>query len=99
MYLSIGLSFQDMVNNGMTLEVTVDNVGDYRTQKAVQEIIGKADVSSISKRGFGAGKLQLAVVFRGSADAFADVMDGKEVLGRKLAVTGIAGSRVSIRLR
>ena len=92
-------SFQDMVNNGMTLEVTVDNVGDYRTQKAVQEFIGKADVSSVSKRGFGGGKLQLAVVFRGSADAFADLMDGKKVLGRTMAVTGIAGSRVSISLR
>jgi hypothetical protein len=92
-------AFQDMVNNGMTLEVTVDNVGDYKTQKAVQKIIGKADVSSVSKRGFGNGKLKLAVVFRGSADSFADVMDGKEVMGRKMAVTGIAGSRVSISLR
>jgi hypothetical protein len=99
LFENIVASFQDMVNNGMTLEVTVDNVGDYRTQKAVQETIGKADVSSVSKRGFGAGKLQLAVVFRGSADAFADALDGKEVLGRKMAVTGIAGSRVSISLR
>jgi hypothetical protein len=99
LFETIVSAFQDMANNGITLEVTVDNVGDYRTQKAVQETIGKAEVSSVSKRGFGGGKLQLAVVFRGSADAFADVMDGKEVLGRKMAVTGIAGSRVSISLR
>ena len=99
LFETIVSAFQDMVNNGMTIDVTVENVDDYKTQKAVQEVIGKANVTSVSKRGFGGGKLKLTVVFRGSADSFAEDMDGKTVMGRRMAVTGIAGSRVSINLQ
>ena len=59
-------SFQDMVNNGMTLDITVKNVPDYKTQKAVQNLIKGLEVSSVSKRGFGGGALKLSVVFRGN---------------------------------
>ncbi|MBU1739156.1 MAG: hypothetical protein KKG35_13570 [Proteobacteria bacterium] len=93
-------SFQDTVNNGMTLEVTVNNVSDFSTQKEVRQIISTLDVSSINKRGFGGGKLQLSVVFRGSADSFAEAVDGSKLAGgKKLAVTDIKGSRVVISLK
>ncbi|MCK4837587.1 MAG: hypothetical protein KAS94_02235 [Desulfobulbaceae bacterium] len=92
-------AFQDMVNNGMTLEVTVTNVPDYKTQKAVQKLIKGLEVSSVSKRGFGGGKLKLSVVFRGNTDAFADSIDGKTVNGRKLSVIDIAGSQIKIKLQ
>jgi hypothetical protein len=92
-------SFQDTVNNGTTLEVTVQNVADYQTQKAVQNLIGELEVASVSKRGFGNGELKLSVVFRGSGDAFADRIDGKAVLDKKLAVIDIAGSRINLRLQ
>jgi hypothetical protein len=92
-------SFQDTVNNGVTLEITVKNVGDYQTQKAVQNLLKELEVTSVSKRGFGNGELKLSVVFRGSGDAFADSIDGKAVLDKKLAVIDIAGSRVTLRLQ
>jgi len=99
LFEKIVAAFQDMVNNGQTLEVTVKNVNDYKTQKAVRNVISNLEVSSVNKRGYGSGKLQLSVVFRGNTDSFADAVDGKEVMGKKLAVTGIAGSQVTIELR
>ena len=99
LFEKIVAAFRDMVNNGMTLVVTVNNVGDYKTQKAVQNFINDLDVSSVSKRSFGNGKLLLSVVFRGNADVFAEAVDGREVMGRKMTVTTIAASQVGISLR
>ena len=88
-----------MVNNGMTLEVTIVDVPDYKTQKAIQKLIKGLEVASVSKRGFGKGELKLSVVFRGNADGFADIIDGKTVNNKKLAVTDITGSQVKIKLQ
>jgi len=92
-------SFQDMVNNGKTYEVTVVNVPDYKTQKAVQNLIKGLDVASVNKRGFSNNQLGLSVVFRGNADAFADMVDGKSVMDKKLSVIDISGSRVKVKLQ
>ncbi|MBU0483424.1 MAG: hypothetical protein KKB30_02785 [Proteobacteria bacterium] len=92
-------SFQDMVNNGMTLELTVVDVPDYNTQKAVQNLIKGLNVSAVSQRGFGSGELKLSVVYRGNADGFADMVNGKTVLGKKLSVIDIAGSQIKVKLQ
>jgi len=92
-------SFQNTVNNGMTLDVVVENVPDYSTQKEVARVIGNLEVASVNKRGFGDGMLKLSVVFRGSADSFAEAVDGRKVNDKKLAVTSVAGSKVVIALR
>lgn len=99
LFEKIVASFQDTVNNGMTLDVVVENVGDYTTQKEVSRMIGDLEVASVNKRGFGGGKLQLSVVYRGSADAFAEAVDGKKVKEKKMAVTSVSGSKVVIALR
>lgn len=99
LFEKIVASFQDTVNNGMTLDVVVENVADFSTQKEVTRVIGDLDVASVNKRGFGGGKLQLSVVFRGSADSFAEAADGKKVKEKKMAVTGVTGSKVVIALR
>jgi hypothetical protein len=83
----------------MTLDVVVENVGDYSTQKEVSRVIGNLEVSSVNKRGFGGGKLQLSVVYRGSADGFAEAVDGRKVKEKKMAVTSVTGSKVVIALR
>jgi len=88
-----------MVNNGKTYEVTVVNVPDYKTQKAVQNLIKGLDVASVNKRGFSNNQLGLSVVFRGNADAFADMVDGKSVMDKKLSVIDISGSRVKVKLQ
>ena len=99
LFEKIVASFQDTVNNGMALDVVVENVPDYSTQKEVSRVIGNLEVASVNKRGFGGGKLQLAVVYRGSADGFAEAVDGKKVREKRLAVTSVAGSKVIIALR
>ncbi|MDT8335667.1 MAG: hypothetical protein RQ753_08205 [Desulfurivibrionaceae bacterium] len=99
LFEKIVASFQDMVNNGMTFELTVANVPDYKTQKAVQNLIKGLEVSSVSKRGFGNGQLKLSVVFRGNGDAFADMIDGQAVMGKKLSVIDIGGSQIKAKLQ
>jgi hypothetical protein len=92
-------SFQDTVNNGTTLDVQVANVPDFQSQKAVTAAISALEVASVNKRGFGDGKLDLSVVFRGTADSFADAVDGKPVKGKKLTVVNVTGSKIMIALR
>jgi hypothetical protein len=92
-------SFQDTVNNGTTLDVVVENVADFQTQKAITALIGTMEVASVNKRGFGDGKLELSVVFRGSADSFAEALDGKPVKGKKLTVKSVTGSKLLVALR
>lgn len=93
-------SFQDMVNNGMLLEVMVKNVASFKTQKAVRKFLAHIpDVVSVSKRSFGSGKLQLSVQFKGNADSFSEKVDGKNVQNQTLSVTDIVGSKVVLELQ
>lgn len=92
-------SFQDTVNNGTTLAVVVENVADFQAQKAVTGVISGLEVVSVNKRGFGGGKLELSVVFKGSADSFAEAVDGKPVKGKKLTVINVTGSKIMMALR
>lgn len=92
-------SFQDMVNNGMPLDVIVNNVVSYKMQKAVRKKIrALPNVVSVNKRSFGNNRLKLTVLFKGNADTFSDMVDGKPFQGKSMSVTNIEGSRVVIRL-
>ena len=92
-------SFQDMINNGIPLDVTVKNVANFGMQKAVREVLGElSDVVSVNKRSFGGGQLELSLLYKGNADSFSEAVDGKTVGEKKLSVTDVAGSRVVIRL-
>ena len=93
-------SFQDMINNGITLDVTIKNVTSFRMQKAVRVVLDElSDTVSVNKRSFGGGQLKLSVLYKGDADSFSETVDGKTVEGKKLSVTDIAGSRVVIQLK
>lgn len=99
LFEKIVASFQDMINNGVGLEVRVKNVSNFKMQKAVRKVIGKIpDVVSVSKRSFGGGKLQLSVQYKGTADSFSESVDGKTVQSKRLSVTDIVGSKVTIEL-
>jgi len=92
-------SFQDMINNGIRLEVTVNNVSNFKIQKAVRKVLAKIpDVVSVSKRSFGGGKLHLSVQYKGNADSFSETIDGKAVQSKRLSVTDIVGSKVIVKL-
>lgn len=99
LFEAIVVSFQDLINNGMPLDVTIQVVSNYKTQKALRNNIARlSNVVSVTKRSFGNGQLKLTVYFKGSSDAFGDLIDGSTFQGRSLSVTDIEGSRIVIRL-
>jgi hypothetical protein len=99
LFEKIVASFQDMINNGIPLEVTVKHVPNFETQKEVRAAVEKlSSVVSVSKRSFGGGQLKLSVLYKGNADAFSEAIDGQTLRGKRLSVTDIAGSRVIIDL-
>jgi len=99
LFEKIVASFQDTVNNGTTLDVVVENVADFQAQKAITGVLSSLEVVSVTKRGFGGGKLELSVVFKGNADTFAEAVDGKPVKGKKLTVINVTGSKIMMALR
>ena len=93
-------SFQNSINNGITIDVTIKNVDNFKIQKVVKRVIEKLpDAVSVNSRGFGQGELKLSVVYKGNADSFSEEIDGKIARGKKLSVTDIVGSRVVIKLK
>lgn len=100
LFEAIVTSFQDMVNNGMPLDVTIKQVPNFKTQKALRQTLGNlSGVVSVTKRSFGNSRLKLTIFYKGSADSFCEVVDGKTFYGKKLSVIDSAGSRVVILLR
>jgi hypothetical protein len=92
-------SFQDMVNNGIPLYVTIKHVENFKTQKAVKKVLEElSQVVSVNKRSFGGGQLQLSVLYKGNADAFSEEVDGKTIEGKTFSVTGISGDNVVIEM-
>lgn len=100
LFEAIVTSFQDMVNNGMPLDVTIKQVSNFKTQKALRQTLGNlSGVVSVTKRSFGNGRLKLTIFYKGSADSFCEVVDGKSFHEKKLSVIDTAGSRVVILLK
>lgn len=99
LFETIVATFQDMINNGIILDVSVQKVPNFKTQKSVRALLKDLpNVLSVSKKAFGGGKLKLVVQYKGDADTFSEVVDGKATAGRTLSVTDIAGNRVVIIL-
>jgi len=93
-------SFQDQVNNGQTIEVTIQALDGYQQQKQVSSMIADGDaVQSVSKRSFSGGALALTVMYRGTVDGFCESVDGKKVGDKKLAVTDVIGNRIVVVLK
>jgi hypothetical protein len=99
LFETIVSTFQDMVNNGILLDVLVKNVPNFKTQKNVRALFtGLPNVVSVSKKSFGNNRLQLSVQYKGNADTFSESVDGKPVTGKFLSVTDIASNRVVVVL-
>ena len=88
-------SFQNAVNNGTTLELTVHNVNNYKMQKQVRTVLASlSGTVSATRRSFSKGTLSLSVVYKGSADSLCDAVDGQQLSGRTLSVTDATGNRI-----
>ncbi len=93
-------SFQSSINNGITIDVTIKNIDNFKIQKAVKKVIvDLPGMVSVNSRSFGQGQLKLSIVYKGSADSFSEEIDGKIAKGKKLSVTDIGGSMVEIKLK
>ncbi|MCP4368635.1 MAG: hypothetical protein GY797_11075 [Deltaproteobacteria bacterium] len=100
LFEAIVTSFQDMVNNGMPLDVTIKQVSNFKTQKALRQTLGNlSGVVSVTKRSFGNSRLKLTILFKGNADSFSEAVDGRSIQGKKLSVIDITGSRVIVLLK
>jgi len=100
LFEAIVTSFQDTVNNGANYEVVISGVKSYGLQKSAAKILEDTEgVVSVTKRSFGSGKLELSVLFKGSAESFCDHIDNKAVDESKLVVTNIAGNRIALNLQ
>jgi len=92
-------SFQDMINNGIALDVIIKRVDNFKMQKAIRKVIGNLPRTvSVNKRRFGGGLLTLSVQYKGNADSFGEAMDGKTVKNKTFSVTDITGDKVVIDL-
>ena len=97
LFETIVATFQDMVNNGILLDILVKNVPDFKTQKAVRKLLADLpNVVSVTKNSFGNGRLQLSVQFKGNADTFSESVDGTSAGDKILSVTDIAANRVVV---
>lgn len=99
LFETIVASFQDMINNGFALDVTVNNVPNFKTQKSVRAFLGDLpNVVSVTKKAFGGGKLLVTVLYKGNADTFSEFVDGKIAAGKVISVTDIAANSVIMQL-
>ena len=99
LFETIVTTFQDMINNGFSLDVTVNNVPNFKTQKSVRAFLADLpNVVSVTKKAFGGGALGLTVLYKGNADAFSELVDGKTAAGKTISVTDIAANSVTLLL-
>jgi hypothetical protein len=99
LFETIVATFQDMINNGFSLDITVNNVPNFKTQKSVREfLVDLPNVVSVTKKAFGGGALGLTVLYKGNADAFSELVDGKTAAGKMISVTDIAANSVTLLL-
>lgn len=100
LFEAIVASFQDAVNNGLPLDVTIEPVTSYRQQKALQgHFRDVQNVVSVNKRSYANGRLMLTIFFKGNADTFSDIVDGNPFQGKKLSIIEVEGSRVGVQLK
>ncbi len=100
LFEAIVTSFQDTVNNGATYDVVISGVKSYGLQKSAAKVLEDTEgVVSVTKRNFGGGKLELSILFKGSAESFCDRVDSKAVDETKLVVTNVTGNRVALNLQ
>lgn len=91
-------TWQDQINNGMSLRVTVSDVKSFKSSKAVIDGLPalSSNVVKVTKRDWNqsTGLLELDVLYKGNSDGFCETVDnGKLSDGTTLSVTGsTAGS-------
>ena len=93
--------WQNQLNNGITIRLTVKNVGSFRVKNSVMHTLKSvSSISAARERGWNAESkmLEVTVQYKGNVDGFCTRLDGykfKSGAG-SLAVTGVSGSSVTL---
>ncbi|OGS35780.1 MAG: hypothetical protein A2293_11295 [Elusimicrobia bacterium RIFOXYB2_FULL_49_7] len=94
--------WQNIVNNGMDLKVTVSGIDGFAKLKDIKAFIQNVspNVIKVTQRTFGNGILELEVLFKGNSEAFCDYMDGKKTTGGlEVAVSDFTAGTVKLKLK
>jgi hypothetical protein len=96
-------AWQDKINNGIPLRVTVSDVKAFKSSKAVIDGLPalSSGVVTITKRDWNqsTGLLELDVLYKGNSDGFCESVDGGKLSdGSSLAVTGSAAGSARLKV-
>jgi hypothetical protein len=96
-------SWQDAVNNGMPLRVTVSDVQSFKSSKAVMDglVAATSSVVKVTKRDWNqsTGLLELEVLYKGNCEGFCETIDGKKLSdGAALQVTGSTSGNARLKV-
>jgi hypothetical protein len=96
-------SWQDQINNGMSLRVTVSDVKNFKTSKAVIDGLPalSTGVVKVTKRDWNqsTGILELDVLYKGNSDGFCEGIDGGNLSGgTTLTVTGSSSGSARLKV-
>ncbi len=72
-------SWQEMVNNGMPIRLTVNNVTSFKAFKTVKSFLSDLsnNVVSVTQRGWNKPVLEFEIVFKGTPETLAENIDGQ----------------------
>jgi hypothetical protein len=103
LFEKIVASWQDQINNGMSLRVTVGSVKSFKTSKAVMDGLQTLSkgVVTVTKRDWNqaTGILELEVLYKGNGDGFCESVDGGKLSdGSTLSVTGSSSGSARLKV-
>lgn len=93
--------WQNQLNNGVPISLTINNVTTFRTKKAVvQTLRAISNIASVRERGWnGTSKVfKVDVQYKGTVDGLCTRIDGFKLknAGGSFAVTGVTGTAVTL---
>ncbi|MCI5164762.1 MAG: hypothetical protein D3903_01415 [Candidatus Electrothrix sp. GM3_4] len=91
-------SFQDSVNNGFSLYVTIVGVNSYSQSKKIREAIEQTDVMRLRTKNYNNQKLELEARYGGNIESFCDMIDGLKFFKKHLLVSECAGEKVILKV-
>jgi hypothetical protein len=96
--------WQNQANNGMPINITVNNVPTFRVKNnVIQTLKGISGISGVYERSWNAqsGLLTVDIQYKGNPNGFATKIDGYKMSsgGGSLAVTGINGQEITLSVQ
>lgn len=95
-------SFQEYLNNGAPLKLHITGVDSFQKSKLLIGVIEKIErVANSKKEGWSktGGILELGLLYKGTSEELAGVIDGKKIGAGKLEVIDVAPERLDCNLK